>query len=295
MTELAGGPLVVVGDVLLDREVIGTVQRLCPEAPVPVLDQTSTVDRPGGAGLAALLAADDGTRDVVLVGAFGRDEGGERLRELLAAAGVRVAALPLDGTTPEKIRLRSGEHLLMRLDRGGGGDVGRAPAEALAAIRSAGAVLVSDYGRGVAAQPQLRAALARRADQIPVVWDPHPRGPAPVAGMTLVTPNSAEADDDAEQLRRRWDAAAVVVTMAARGAVLADGTGPPTLIPAPLRARGDSCGAGDRFASAATGALADGTSTVDAVRVAVTAATAFVAAGGVLALIEENETQEVAR
>jgi hypothetical protein len=54
------GPLVIVGDVLLDREVIGTVDRLCPEAPVPVLAQQSTVDRPGGAGLAATLAASSG-------------------------------------------------------------------------------------------------------------------------------------------------------------------------------------------------------------------------------------------
>jgi bifunctional ADP-heptose synthase (sugar kinase/adenylyltransferase) len=330
---MSGGPLVVIGDVLLDREVIGTVERLCPEAPVPVLAQTSTVDRPGGAGLAALLAADHaeaphagadqagtsyaGTsyagadradpREVVLVAAFGDDSGGERLRELLAQAGVRVIALPLHGPTVEKIRMRAGEHLLMRLDRGDGGVVGRAPAKALAAIQAAGAVLVSDYGRGVAGQPQLRAALAERARRVPVVWDPHPNGAAPVPAVSLVTPNSSEAArlgpasgcdltaamTNAERLRRYWSARAVTVTMAARGAVLADGVRPPTLVPAPLRARGDSCGAGDRFASAAVAALADGMSTLDAVVAAVTSATAFVAAGGALALIEDRDAEKV--
>jgi rfaE bifunctional protein kinase chain/domain len=307
---MSGGPLVVVGDVLLDREVIGTVERLCPEAPVPVLAETSTVDRPGGAGLAALLAADHAdarSREVVLVGAFGRDDGGDRLRELLAQAGVRVVALPMHGSTVEKVRMRSGEHLLMRLDRGNGGVVGRAPADALAAIEAAGALLVSDYGRGVTGQPQLRTALAGRAHRVPVVWDPHPNGAVPVPAVSLVTPNSAEAARlgstsgcdltasmaNAEHLRRYWSAAAVTVTLAARGAVLSDGVRPPTLVPAPLRARGDSCGAGDRFASAAVAALADGMSTLDAVVTAVTEATAFVAAGGVLALIEEPDTDEV--
>jgi len=343
---VSGRPLVVIGDVLLDCEVIGTVDRLCPEAPVPVLAQTSTMDRPGGAGLAALLAAGGG-REVVLVGAFSADEAGDLVRELLTRAGVRVVALPLHGPTPEKIRLRAGEHLLLRVDRGEAtGTIGGVPPDAQAALRAASAILVSDYGRGMTAVPQLRLALAGRAHAVPVVWDPHPRGERPVPAVRLVTPNRSEAasllpkqdgapgpngaassngangggsgangkaangfgpwspdatsapdsgasHDQRElagaaaaavRLRRYWSAGAVAVTLAERGAVLSDGVSPPMLLPAPFAARGDSCGAGDRFASAALTALAGGAMVVDAVASAVQAATAFVAAGGALAL-----------
>src|SRR5689334_1970962 len=110
--------IVVVGDTLLDRDVDGVVERVAPDAPAPVLEERSMTDRPGGAGLAALLAAADG-REVALVTALADDEGGARLTELLGAAGVQIYGLPLPGATPEKIRLRARGQVLLRLDRGG--------------------------------------------------------------------------------------------------------------------------------------------------------------------------------
>src|SRR5918993_2515621 len=103
--------LVVVGDTLLDRDVEGSVKRVAPDAPAPVLDEESVSDRPGGAGLAALLAAGH-DYDVALVTALADDAGGARLRELLTAAGVEVYALPLPGATPEKVRMRSKGQML---------------------------------------------------------------------------------------------------------------------------------------------------------------------------------------
>ena len=100
------GPVVVLGDTLLDRDVEGVVNRLCPDSPVPVLDETAASDRPGGAGLAAVFAAAQGA-EVVLVTALADDAGGARLSALLAAAGVQVYPLALPGATPEKIRLRA--------------------------------------------------------------------------------------------------------------------------------------------------------------------------------------------
>lgn len=308
------GPLVVVGDILLDREILGTVDRLCPEAPVPVLAERSVAERPGGAGLAALFAAAGsagwtaagsagrrtGTRsagrEVLLVGAVGDDDAAARLRELLARCGVRLVELPLVGPTPEKIRLRSGERLLLRLDRGDGPSVvGQPSREAVAALRAAGALLVSDYGRGVASHPAVRRALAARGVDVPLVWDPHPRGGDPVPGADLVTPNLAEARGFlgrsgpvaepalATGLRRRWGARAVAVTLGERGAVLAEAEGPPRAVPAPFAASGDPCGAGDRFAGTAVVELAAGAGTGEAVAAAVAAATRYVAtrtAGG---------------
>ncbi|AGZ41595.1 PfkB family carbohydrate kinase [Actinoplanes friuliensis] len=291
--------LVVVGDTLLDRDVDGHVRRVAPDAPAPVLDEDSRHDRAGGAGLAAVLAAAGGEHDVALITALAGDAGGARLSELLTAAGIEVYALDLPGATPEKVRLRAGGQVLLRLDRGGApsppsGDLPQAARDVLA---RASAILVSDYGRGVARHPQLRAALEQAS--APVVWDPHPNGPAPVPGVRLVTPNEAEvrklADDAGEGsalstaqraghlLRTRWRAGAVAVTCGSRGAVLCHAGPTPLVVPAPSTADGDTCGAGDRFAAGAALALADGALVSEAVQQAVAGATAFVAAGGLAA------------
>jgi len=298
-----GAELVVIGDALLDRDVEGVVERLAPDAPVPVLDERASVARPGGAALAAALAAADG-RAVTLVTALADDAAGAQLAALIAGAGVELVDLGLAGATPEKIRLRTAGQPLLRLDRGGaasGAGVGRASAAARAAIGWASAVLVADYGRGVAAEPGLRTALAERAaDDVPVVWDPHPRGAPPLAGVRLATPNEREAAAfapavahdglagvaaRAATLRRRWRARHVCVTRGALGALLVGGERPahtPLAVPAePLADAGaDACGAGDRFAATAAGLLADGARCDEAVLAAVEAATRFVAAGG---------------
>jgi rfaE bifunctional protein nucleotidyltransferase chain/domain/rfaE bifunctional protein kinase chain/domain len=288
--------LVVVGDTLLDRDVEGSVHRVAPDAPAPVLDEESVRDRPGGAGLAALLAA-GGDYDVALITALADDAGGARLSELLTAAGVEVYALHLPGATPEKVRLRAGAQVLLRLDRGGttAQPPGEAPPAVLEVFHRAAAILVSDYGRGVARHPRLREAIEHA--KAPVVWDPHPNGPPPVPNVRLVTPNEAEvrklagdagggsalttAQRAGHLLRQRWRAGAVAVTCGSRGAVLCHAGPTPLVVPAPATADGDTCGAGDRFAASAALALAGGALVSEAVQEAVAAATAFVASGGV--------------
>ncbi|WP_036392276.1 PfkB family carbohydrate kinase [Micromonospora chokoriensis] len=293
------GPVVVLGDTLLDRDVEGVVNRLCPDSPVPVLDETAATDRPGGAGLAAVFAAAQGA-EVVLVTALADDAGGARLTALLAAAGVQVYPLALAGATPEKIRLRARGRVLLRHDRGGAsGEPGQPSDEVLRVIGAASAVLVSDYGRGVARQPALRDALA--ATRAPVVWDPHPRGPAAVPGVHLATPNESEvrelvpalpgasrlatASRGAQGLRRRWRAGAVAVTLGGDGALLCHAGSTPLVVPTSGSAEGDTCGAGDRFASAASLALAQGALVSEAVQAAVAEASAYVAGGGVAAAL----------
>jgi rfaE bifunctional protein nucleotidyltransferase chain/domain/rfaE bifunctional protein kinase chain/domain len=291
-------PLVVVGDTLLDRDVEGRVERLAPDAPVPVVDETSVRVRPGGAGLAAALAVADG-RPVTLVTALAGDAAAAELRAALDRIGVDIVDLALDGATPEKIRITAGGRPLLRLDRGGTDVVvGPMSATAREAIGWAAAVLVADYGRGVAAQPSVRESLTLAASVVPIVWDPHPRGPAPVPGVRVATPNLAEAtklEPDppgtgpqavgarAAALARRWEAQHVCVTCGAHGAVLCGPRGTPHAIPAKSITGGDPCGAGDRFASRLAGALADGLALDDAALRAVDAATRFVAAGGAMA------------
>ena len=276
--------ITVVGDTLLDRDLDGRVERICPEAPVPVLDAVAERARPGGAGLAAALAAADRC-DVTLVTALSVDEAGQHLASLLEAADVDVVDLGLASPTPVKLRLRCDDRLLLRVDHGGvSGVPGHATRAALEAIHAADAVLVSDYGRGLTAEPAVRRALA---DTEPLVWDPHPHGAQPVEGCTLVTPNQRETgaadlsstEQRARELAQDLSAASVVVTMGANGALLVD-EHRAVLFPAPPAVGGDPCGAGDQFAATATVELARGASLDQAVAAAVEAATAFVAAGG---------------
>ncbi|MDD7920113.1 PfkB family carbohydrate kinase [Actinomycetospora callitridis] len=294
-------PLVIVGDCLRDVDVHGAVDRLCPDAPAPVLAAESRRERPGGAGLTALLASRSSSRPVRLVTALGEDA--ESLRALLE--GVDVVAATAGGTTPTKTRMLAGDRVLLRVDAGGLGDA-EVSSEVLDAIAGAGAVLVSDYGRGLTADPAVREALTAAAARVPLVWDPHPNGAPPVPGATLVTPNLSEArayvsevpgysrelrsrgfpHEPAalgEALREHWGVDAVAVTAGSRGAVLRGATGT-SVTPADPARGGDPCGAGDRFAATAAVALADGAALDDAVRAAVAAAADFVAAGGAGAL-----------
>jgi D-beta-D-heptose 7-phosphate kinase / D-beta-D-heptose 1-phosphate adenosyltransferase len=289
-------PLVVVGDALLDRDLDGRAERLAPDAPVPVVDDPTERPRPGGAALAATLARLLERREVVLVTALARDEPGAVLRRLLELAGVTVVDLGLAGPTAEKIRIRAAGRPLLRLDRGGRpGRPGPLDDAGRRAIAGAAAVLVADYGRGLAAEPGVRAALADRRARVPLVWDPHPKGAPPVRDARLATPSRAESEHfvaevageglaavtaRARVLAERWSAAGLAVTLGAGGALLVAGAGAPLVVPAPAAPGGDPCGAGDRFASAAAGLLADGALPSEAVAGAVAAASSFVAAGG---------------
>ncbi|SEP21639.1 D-glycero-beta-D-manno-heptose 1-phosphate adenylyltransferase [Trujillonella endophytica] len=295
----AGGarPLVVVGDALLDVDLVGTASRLTPDAPVPVVEDVERRERPGGAALAAVIAAASTSRPVVLVTPMADDDGATRLRALLAGR-VRLVEIPATGGTAVKRRVRVGDHSVVRIDSG---DpvvrLGALPDEAREVLRTAAAVLVADYGRGTTASAAVREALAAAGG--PIVWDPHPRGADPVPSTRLVTPNGAEAarvaaaagvpaDGDglaavgarAEALIRRWGVGAVSVTLGARGALLSYGGGAPMVVPAHAVTGGDPCGAGDAFAAAAALLLADGAVTGEAVAGAVAAASVFVGRGG---------------
>jgi len=286
----AGPPvLCVVGDAVLDVDWEGDVRRVCRDASAPVLDDPHEHARPGGAALAAALAAGSGAR-VRLVTALSSDADGRRLRTLLEAAGVEVVDLALAGPTPVKLRLRAEGHSLVRVDRGCTPVAATGPwTPAADSALAAAAVLVADYGRGLARRPEVAAAAA---GPTPVVWDPHPDGPRPPGGVTLATPNVAEARVLAGggagpperlpavvALARRTSevlGTSVAVTAGPLGAVLAGRRANPAVVPA-VAVQGDPCGAGDRFAASAALALAEGAGELAAVERGVADATAFVA------------------
>ncbi len=301
--------LVVVGDALLDVDLEGTVTRLSPDAPVPVVDDLVEHPRPGGAALAALLASRAGA-DVTLVTGLGDDDAAGRLQDLLSREGVAVIGVPTSGETPVKRRVQAAGQCVVRLDTGGHQRfVAGLPPTARATMVEADAILVSDYGRGLTAEPSVRAAVAEAAHHVPVVWDPHPSGTAPVPGVRVATPNREEAqiwvarlaaDGDprgpglsvtahhAAALVGAWQAGSVVVTMGDGGALLSYGRGTPVVLPPPEVAVGDPCGAGDQFAATIAVLLGSDRVMEEAVRQAVTAAARFVAAGGAAAVARDE-------
>ncbi|PKI93133.1 D-glycero-beta-D-manno-heptose 1-phosphate adenylyltransferase [Actinomycetales bacterium SN12] len=286
--------ITVVGDTLLDEDLVGSSSRLCPDAPVPVVDVTARSRRAGGAGLVATMLAADG-HEVELVTVLSDDDAAGSLRECLQS--VRVVAGPSGAPTPVKTRLRCNGEPFGRLDEGcDPAPVPRATDDMLAAVSEAEVLIVADYGRGLLAGRSLRKALERRAADVPLIWDPHPRGTPPVPAAWLVTPNADEASaaaglpeqsdaaDIAGALRARWGSRAVVVTLGEAGAVLQEGTAPPLRVGVDSVAGADPCGAGDRFAATAAVVLARTGDVALAVQEAASAAGAYLAAGGVGAL-----------
>jgi D-beta-D-heptose 7-phosphate kinase / D-beta-D-heptose 1-phosphate adenosyltransferase len=281
--------IVVLGDAVVDVDVTGQVERVGPESCL-VLEADTERRRPGGAALAAMFAATDGA-DVALVTALGVDEAAHWLRRTLNVAGIELIDLGLGGPTPQKWRLRSADGTLLRVDRdcarpssvGGFAERGRS------AMMTADAVLVSDYGRGVA-QVLRRHVRAAAADR-PVVWDPHPHGPKPLSGLDLITPNEREAvalagmsppailarTGLARGLVDRFDGP-IALTCGSAGAVLAEPEAPAVEIPT-TPAHGDTCGAGDRLAARTTVERAAGATRREAVSAGVGAATRYVATG----------------
>jgi rfaE bifunctional protein nucleotidyltransferase chain/domain/rfaE bifunctional protein kinase chain/domain len=287
--------LVVVGDLLLDRDLLGRIDRLSPDSGAPVLEQERLVHRPGGAGLAALLAASDGHR-VTLVTAMADDADGRLATKLLWEAGVTPMGLRSEGLTAVKTRVGQASSVLVRIDAGG---ALTRPLEmhpqAAEAIRTADVVLAADYGRGTLAFSAIRDLLGEVSCDVPVLWDPHPRGAQPTPLTYAVTPNIAElgwfvgrpagsaavdVEAEARELRELWHVDNVVVTAGSRGAFLADGSEAFRQFAPTAEALGDPCGAGDRFATALAAAVAEGAQVAAAVQRAVERAAAFVASGG---------------
>lgn len=291
--------IVVVGDVMLDVDLSGDATRLSPDAPVPVVDVSGVKRRAGGAGLVARMLAAD-SWPVTLVTVLGDDDAGRQLETHLA--GVRVISGPSGYASPVKTRVRAGSHPVVRFDQG----CGKAPVPDISpamlhAVEQAGVIIVADYGRGLAANPQLRDLLARLAGSIPIIWDPHPAGPDPVPGVAVVTPNLAEASKAARAvagehepqdlavhagriLLEHWQSRAVLVTKGEQGAVLLrEGRNSPEAVPAPRVEAGDPCGAGDRLAASLAVHLLAGRDLGEAARLAVRDAADFLASGGVSA------------
>jgi len=298
----ASARVLVVGDVMLDRYWFGDVERISPEAPVPVVKIARTEERPGGAANVARNAAALGAQ-ATLLSVVGDDEPGAALAKLLARERVKTSLLR-DPSLPTTVKLRviGRQQQLLRID------FETAPShEVLAAkltdyerlLRDTDLVVLSDYGKGGLAHIATMIELARAAGKR-VLVDPKGEDFSRYRGATLLTPNrgefrevvgrwkdEAELAVKADLLRRELDLEALLVTRSEEGMSLFTADGALT-IPAQAREVYDVSGAGDTVIATLGVVLAAGGSLPAAVRIANEAAGVVVAKLGT-AVVQPHE------
>ena len=303
--KLVGGQSILcVGDVMLDDFVYGEVSRISPEAPTPVLAVKYNAVEIGGAGNVARNIAALGAR-CLFVGVVGDDEAGAALAKALARfRGSIEPHLVIDRTrqTTRKVRFVS-EHHSMHLMRADWETVALASAEseaaviahAEAALPKVGAVVLSDYAKGVLTEPVVRAIIerARRLGR-PVIVDPKGQDYRIYRGATLITPNrkelagavhrvvttKVEIESAAAEVARLIDSDAVLVTRSEDGMSLHEKGHAPVHIDAHQVKVRDVSGAGDTVAAVMAVLLAAGTPFEPAMRAANAAAAVVVGKRG---------------
>ncbi len=194
--------ILVLGDLILDRYVSGEVDRISPEAPIPILRAKSQEDRLGGAGnVAANLRAMEASVEVV--GVIGDDSLGRRMCDMLGKDGIETSGVLVDASRPttEKTRLVAGTQQIVRVDWEDARPVdskwaGRCLELLASRVAHAQALILSDYGKGVLSSEVLAGAIRlAREHKVPVLVDPKGNDYRRYRGATLVTPNRKEAEE----------------------------------------------------------------------------------------------------
>lgn len=275
---LASRRVLVVGDVMLDRYWFGAVERISPEAPVPVVRVASEQERVGGAANVALNVKTLGG-NVTLLSMVGQDEPARRLRELLEAHGVATVLGQDPGMqTIVKLRVIGRNQQLLRVD------FEREPTHEVLAqmlgdfereLAKHDVVLFSDYGKGGLAHIPRMIEMARQAGK-PVLIDPKGSDYARYAGATVITPNRAELQQvignwkdeadliaKAEALRVKLGLQALLLTRSEEGMSLFE-PGHVSNVQAQAREVADVTGAGDTVIATMALMMACGLSMADA-------------------------------
>lgn len=297
----------VVGDIMLDEYVVGTAERISPEAPVPVLKVSEVQYRLGGAANVARQISALGAH-AVLAGLLGEDTPGEQLLALCTADGIDTSAvlrLP-DRRSTRKVRVLGRDHQMLRIDWEDAidcpGEAAREMMRRLTARRPPDIIVLSDYAKGALTQQVCDSVLAfARSMGIRVIVDPKHRDFARYRGSSIVTPNLSEFrfaagnDFDADDVQSIAHAAralgttagidAMVVTLGARGMVLVRQGAPHLEIPAESRRLvSDTTGAGDTVIAALSVCLANGSTLEEAAHIANAAASVAVSRVGTVAV-----------
>ncbi len=278
LDKVAGSRVVVVGDVMLDRHVTGSVGRVSPEGPIPVLHVVGESSSPGGAANVAEKAAALGA-SVALVGVVGDDDGAGEILRTLEDRGVDVSGLVVAGSRPTTVKTRfiARTQQMLRVDRESRSDLEASVAEAVVAsavkaLDGAGAVVLEDYGKGVLGGGVAGRIIDKARELgVSVVVDPTVTMYSRYKGAAIVTPNEQEARDAygpggydvdltavAGKLGDHAGGAIIAVTRGGDGITLFAGAEGEEHCPARRVEVFDVTGAGDAVAAAFGAAMAAG-------------------------------------
>jgi D-beta-D-heptose 7-phosphate kinase/D-beta-D-heptose 1-phosphate adenosyltransferase len=280
-------PVMVVGDVMLDRYIWGAVDRIAPEAPVPVVLVKKKEDRLGGAGNTVRNLRALGLQ-VDLCGFIGDDEEGQTVLRLLAEEQIGRDGVIVDSSVPtiSKTRVIAHNQQVVRIDREEVGlkhEALRSGFDALvdSKIDAAKVVIISDYGKGAISESLLKrfeeASKSGRLSRSlrPLMLDPHPRNYALYSGATAVKPNRKEAEEAsgikiknkqdaikaAQIVLERWKSEILVLSLAEDGMLVATAGGTdPILIDTAAKKVADVSGAGDAVVAVFAAAMGVGAS-----------------------------------
>jgi D-glycero-beta-D-manno-heptose-7-phosphate kinase len=275
-----GRPVLVVGDLMLDRYVSGSVDRISPEAPVPVICVREEHCLPGGASNVARNIQALGGQAVV-VGAVGMDRAGDQLMSVLNEGGIRTEGVVRDArvATCQKTRILAERQQVCRVDREDPPEAVEALSEALCEraadlARRVEGIIIEDYGKGVVSQAVVDAVLAvAEARGVPVGLDPKDNHELGFSFLSLATPNYREACSAAglpmvplggdltvhpnlvragDILQGKWHTELLMITLGAHGMFLLSRGRSPVWIPTQAQEVFDVCGAGDTVIATAT-------------------------------------------
>ncbi|MEI6891483.1 MAG: PfkB family carbohydrate kinase [Pontiella sp.] len=288
--------ILVVGDLMMDRFIYGTVTRISPEAPVPVVHVSHEKAMPGGAcNVASNLLALGG--QAAMAGIIGKDRVGEELKKQLTAAGVSLNAVLENSIYPtcEKSRIVADRQQIVRIDREEYLTISDAEMTSFCnmikiEVAQADGIIIEDYGKGSVQQPVVDTVLAAAEKKdIPVGYDPKDGHILNMEGVSVVTPNRKEAfgsaglvegkphhnplEDDAllevgRMLAEKWKARHTLITLGPHGMLLLNQGNVAQHIPTRAREVFDVSGAGDTVISTYIMALACGATYLEAAELA---------------------------
>jgi len=308
--------VLVVGDLMLDRYVVGDVERVSPEAPVPILRHAQRYARPGGAANVAMNLAGLGVH-AVLAGLIGPDDDGAELMRLLRESrGVDCSSVVEGGRpTISKTRIVSRTQQMLRLDvesreAAAVGEINELVQRVLVALDGVDAVILSDYAKGALTEGVCRDIIsAARSKGVKVFVDPKSREFSRYAGATTICPNlgelAAATGVSAQDRENLLDAARMLVTetgvdfltvtMSEHGIRIVDPDGSGRAYHSPARARevADVSGAGDTVIATLAAGIAGGLARETAVELANLAASLVVAKVGTVPVRAEEMVAEL--
>lgn len=290
--------VVVVGDLMLDRYLVGRADRVSPEAPVPIVTVQQRRSVAGGAANVAanIVAAGSSCR---LFGAIGADAAGVELTAILESLGIAGSDLLIlpDRVTTTKTRVVARGQQLLRVDEEDSGDLepallNRLAESVTAALANADVLILEDYDKGTLAPTLIRSTIeAATRRRIPVIVDPKLRHFFDYAAATVFKPNRREllaalgAGSDTPSLlavaRARLGVQNLLLTLGAEGMILVDESDRVEAVPARAREVFDISGAGDTVTAWVALALASGASVLEAAHLATVAAGVEVGKSGV--------------